>query len=417
VESGSRKHFRKTSILTKISHSFTRGVRVTITGLERILKERDILAKAGRLGLLYNQASVDSRFRGAAELIAEAFPGRLTALFGPQHGAAGTEQDNMKETGHVTHHRLGLPVYSLYSETRKPTPEMLDDVDTVLVDIQDVGTRVYTFATTVLYIMEQCAASGKTVAVLDRPNPINGVDVEGNLLDPRYASFVGPFPIPMRHGLTMGELMNLYNQEHEIGCKLEVITAAGWKRNSYFEETGLPWVLPSPNMPLVDTAAVYPGQVLLEGTNLSEGRGTTRPFEIFGAPYICWDEVLNGMEKEALNGVVLQEIGFRPTFNKWKDHLCPGFFIHVVDRKLFRSYRFSLALLSVLLRLRPSEFRWSDPPYEYVEDKLPIDVIIGDSRIRQDLELGRSVMDMEAEWRQDLKAYLTTRSRYLLYPS
>jgi uncharacterized protein YbbC (DUF1343 family) len=390
---------------------------VTITGLERILKKPEFLAHAGRLGLLYNQASVDSHFRSAAELVSEVFPGRLTALFGPQHGAAGTEQDNMKETGHAKHHRLGLPVYSLYSETRRPTPEMLDEVDTVLVDIQDVGTRVYTFATTVLYIIEQCAALGKSVVILDRPNPINGADVEGNLLDPLYASFVGPFPIPMRHGLTMGELMNLYNREYEIGCKLQVVAATGWDRNSFLEETGLPWIMPSPNMPLVETAAVYPGQVLLEGTNLSEGRGTTRPFEIFGAPYIQWDEVLNGMQKEALSGAVLQEISFRPTFNKWKELPCKGFFIHVVDRTLFRSYRFTLALLSALLRLYPSEFRWSDPPYEYVEDKLPIDVILGDSLIRRDLEQGRSVMDMEAEWRQDLEAYLATRSKYLLYPA
>jgi uncharacterized protein YbbC (DUF1343 family) len=374
---------------------------VTITGLERVLKEPDLLVNAGRLGLLYNQASVDSRFRSAEELIARSFPGRLTTLFGPQHGTAGAEQDNMKETGHATHHRLKLPIYSLYSETRKPTTEMLDAVDTVLVDIQDVGTRVYTFATTVLYLMQQCAALGKSLVILDRPNPINGADVEGNLLDWRYASFVGPFPIPMRHGLTIGELMNLYNHEYDIGCNLQVITAKRWNRGTYFDDTGLPWLMPSPNMPLVETAAVYPGQVLLEGTNLSEGR----------------DAVLSGMEKEALNGAVLQEISFRPTFNKWKDLLCRGFFLHVTDRKMFRPYRFTLALFSVLLKLYPTEFRWSDPPYEYVEDKLPIDVITGDPRIRRDLEQGRSVMDMEAEWSPDLEKYLTTRSRYLLYRS
>jgi uncharacterized protein YbbC (DUF1343 family) len=385
--------------------------------LECVLKNPGILASAGRLGLLYNKASVGSQYRSAAELTAEAFPGRLTTLFGPQHGAAGTEQDNMKETCHAKHHRLGIPVYSLYSETRRPTPEMLEDVDTVLVDIQDVGTRVYTFATTVLYIMEACAALGKSLVILDRPNPINGVDVEGNLLDPRCASFVGPFQIPMRHGLTMGELMSLYNHEYEIDCELQIIPAKGWSRRSCFEATGLPWLMPSPNMPLVETAVVYPGQVLLEGTNLSEGRGTTRPFEIFGAPYIQWDEVTAAIEKEALEGAVLQEISFRPTFNKWKDQLCRGFFIHVTDRDQFRSYRFTLALLSALLKLYPTEFSWSDPPYEYVADKLPIDVIIGNSGVRRDLEQGRSIIDMEAEWRQDLESYLATRSRYLLYPA
>jgi uncharacterized protein YbbC (DUF1343 family) len=386
-----------------------------VTGLERVLKDPDLLARSGRLGLLYNQASLDSCFRSAPELIAAAFPGRLTTLFGPQHGATGTEQDNMRETGHSTHHRLGLPVYSLYSETRIPSSEMLDEVDTVLVDIQDVGTRVYTFGTTVLHIMERCASLGKTAMILDRPNPINGVDVEGNLLSTEFASFVGPHPLPMRHGLTLGELMSLYNQEYEIGCHLQVVTALGWNRTWYFEETGLPWVLPSPNMPLVNTAVVYPGQVLLEGTNVSEGRGTTRPFELFGAPYIQWDEVAETIEKEALEGVALQEMGFRPTFNKWADAMCKGFFIHVVDRKRFRPYRFTMSLLSALLRLYPSEFQWSDPPYEYVEDKLPIDVVLGDKRVRRDLEQGRSVLDMENEWSEELQAFLKTRSRYLLY--
>ncbi|HMK36406.1 MAG TPA: DUF1343 domain-containing protein [Desulfomonilaceae bacterium] len=390
---------------------------MTSTGLERILKEPGILANSGRLGLLYNQASTDSRFRSAPGLIARTFPRRLTTLFGPQHGTSGTEQDNMKETHHGIHAELGLPVYSLYSETRIPTAEMLDPVDTVIVDIQDVGTRVYTFATTVLYLMKQCARWDKGVVILDRPNPINAEDVEGNLLQVRYASFVGPYPLPMRHGLTMGELMGLYNREYEIGCNLEVVRTTGWDRNSYFEDTGLPWILPSPNMPLVETAVAYPGQVLLEGTNISEGRGTTRPFEIFGAPFFRCDEILRNFEKEALNGVVLQEISFRPTFNKWEGSLCHGFFLHVVDRKRFRPYRFSLALLSALLRLYPSKFRWADPPYEYVEDKLPIDVITGDAHIREQLEQGRSVLDMEKEWSRDLNAYLDKRSRYLLYPS
>lgn len=389
---------------------------MVITGLEKIIREPEMLSKAGSLGLLYNQASVDSRLNAAPDLIGKRFPGRLSALFGPQHGVGGTEQDNMKETGHGFHQRLGVPVFSLYSETRKPTEEMLEPVDSVLVDIQDVGTRVYTFATSVLYLMEVCAELGKSVIVLDRPNPINGQDVEGNVLNPNFSSFVGPFPIPMRHGMTLGELMLLYNEEYAIGCKLRVITAEHWDPTLYFEHTGLPWVLPSPNMPLVETAVVYPGQVILEGTNLSEGRGTTRPFEIFGAPFVDPESLLESLNEECVRGAVLRETYFTPTFNKWSNLACRGFQIHVVNRDEFRPYRAALALLSAMIRVYPDDFRWSDPPYEYVTDKLPVDVILGDSRVRVELEQGRPVMDMEREWSERLHGFLKLRSKFLLYP-
>jgi uncharacterized protein YbbC (DUF1343 family) len=344
-----------------------------------------------------------------------AFRDKLAVLFGPQHGVGGTEQDNMRETGHGIHSRLGIPIYSLYSQTRKPTAEMLANADTVIVDLQDVGTRVYTYATTAFFMMEACAQAGKRMLILDRVNPINGVLVEGNLLDPVYSSFVGPFPIPMRHGLTLGELMTLYNEEYHVGCNLKVVALAGWNRSEYFEKTGLPWVLPSPNMPLVETAVVYPGQVVLEGSNLSEGRGTTRPFEIFGSPYLEPDRVRETLESEALDGAILREIEFTPTFNKWAGELCRGFQIQVMDRKVFRPYRATLAVLSCLLKLCPEDFKWSDPPYEYVYDKLPVDIILGDERVRRDLEQGRSVIDMEKEWQEDIASFIKKRSRFLLY--
>lgn len=391
------------------------GTAMVITGLERLAREPDLLADGGRLGLLYNQASVDSRLLPVADHVNAIFPGRLTTLFGPQHGATGTEQDNMIETGHSVHPRLKLPIFSLYSDTRIPTDEMLSRVDTILVDIQDVGTRVYTFATTVLHLMESCARTDKTLVVLDRPNPINGVDVEGNLLDPEYASFVGPHPLPMRHGLTLGELTNLYNDVYEVGCRLKVIHIAGWDRCHYFEETGLPWVMPSPNMPLVETAVVYPGQVVLEGTRLSEGRGTTRPFELFGAPYVEPERVIEAIEPDALNGAVLREVDFRPTFNKWAGETCRGFQFHVLDRGVFRPYRASLAILSAILRLYPEDFEWTAPPYEYVVDKLPIDVILGDPKVRQGLEQGVSVQDMEREWKDKLDEFAKIRSHFLAY--
>lgn len=389
---------------------------MVITGLERVLRDPALLQDAGRLGLLYNHASVDSSFRPAPEILNRAFPGRITTLFGPQHGATGTEQDNMIETDHSEHPRLGIPVYSLYSSRRKPTAPMLSSVDTVLVDMQDVGTRVYTFATTVLYLMEACAEEGKQLIVLDRPNPINGVDVEGNVLDPRFASFVGPHPIPMRHGLTLGELMGYYNEVHSVGCALKVISVEGWDRRSYFEETGLPWVMPSPNMPGVETAVVYPGQVILEGTDLSEGRGTTRPFEMFGAPYLDPAAIQRELEPTALEGAVLRETYFKPTFNKWMGHTCRGFQIHVTDRRAYRPYRAALAILSAIRKVYPDEFRWKDPPYEYVYDALPIDVILGDSAVREGIEQGVSIREMEREWEGPLERFRRERTPFLLYP-
>jgi uncharacterized protein YbbC (DUF1343 family) len=291
---------------------------------------------------------------------------------------------------------------------------MLENTDTVLVDIQDVGTRVYTFAWTVTYLMEACAATGRSVVILDRPNPIGGAEVEGNMLLPEFASFVGPYPIPMRHGMTLGELMTMCNTEFGIGCALEVIPMTGWRRDDYFEDTGAPWVMPSPNMPCAATAVVYPGQVCLEGTNLSEGRGSTRPFELFGAPY--FDGTLrHHIPERALEGVTLQEFAFAPTFNKWAHRPCAGYFAHVVDRRIFKPYRFTLEMLAAVIRLYPDHFAWAPPPYEYVTDKLPIDVIFGDERVRSGLEAARPVHDMEREWADGLRAFTRVREKYLLY--
>ncbi len=387
---------------------------MTRTGLDNLIADPEGFGLKGKLGLLCNQASVNWEYVHAADLINNAFPDRLTALFGPQHGIVGTEQDNMKETDHGMHPHLRIPVYSLYADGRSPSPSMLAEVDTVLVDLQDVGVRVYTFAATTLYMMQACATLNKKVVVLDRPNPIDGVHIEGNILKPEFASFVGPFPIPMRHGLTMGELMIFYNREFGINCDLKVIPLSGWERFMTFEETGLPWVLPSPNLPTVQSAVVYPGQVILEGTGLSEGRGTTKPFEIFGAPYIRPREVAAHIEEFALEGVVLQEFCFQPTFNKWAGEQCLGFHIHVKDRAVFKSYRFSLAVTATILKLYPEAFTWSAAPYEYVWDQAPFDVIVGDDLIRQELA-SRSIQDMEAQWVDALNRFDRVRCKHILY--
>ncbi|MBW1917009.1 MAG: DUF1343 domain-containing protein [Deltaproteobacteria bacterium] len=387
------------------------------TGLEVLLDQPPAWLAQSRLGLLGNQATVGPVYQPASDLIAERFPGQLTALFGPQHGFGGEKQDNMVASADFIEPRQGLPVFSLYGERLAPAPGMLELIDVLLIDLPDVGTRVYTFATTMVYAMQAAAQQGKQVIILDRPNPIGGHQVEGNLLKPEMASLVGPYPLPMRHGLTLGELAGYYNQTQQLGCDLTIIPTQGWSRAQYFDATGLPWVLPSPNLPSLDTALVYPGQVLLEGTNLSEGRGTTRPFELFGAPFIDPTEVSARLAGSPLPGVVLRAACFQPTFHKWAGAVCHGFQLHVTDRQSFKPYYTTLTLLAAIRELYPEQFAWRPPPYEYEYDRRPFDLLTGDPAIREGLEEGRAVSDLESSWQAELQEYLNLRQQYLLYPA
>src|SRR5512137_69271 len=306
-----------------------------IPGLTRLLASRRLAGL--RVGLVCNPASVDARLSHAADLVFDAEGVTLAALFGPQHGFRADLQDNMIESPHATDARRRVPVYSLYSETREPTAEMLRGLDVLVVDLQDVGARIYTFVYTMANCLRAAARHGLPVVVCDRPNPIGGEAVEGPMLEPGYESFVGLFPIPMRHGMTVGELAVLFNSHFGIGADLEVVKIEGWSRADYFDETGLPWVIPSPNMPTLDTAIVYPGLVALEGTNLSEGRGTTKPFELFGAPWIDGHALAAKLNGLGLPGVRFREAWFTPSFSKFQGQLCGGCQIHVTDRGAFRS--------------------------------------------------------------------------------
>lgn len=386
------------------------------TGLDKIQSGLPAFLQEDRIGLLAHPASVDSHLVHARLIGSKVFLNRLTALFSPQHGIFGEQQDNMVESSHGIDPELKIPVYSLYSEVRKPTPEMLREIDALVVDLQDVGTRVYTFIYTLANCMAAAREAGVRVVVLDRPNPIGGVAVEGNLLREDHASFVGMFPIPMRHGMTIGELARMFNVTFGIVCDLQVIPMTGWRRGMYFAETGLPWVLPSPNLPTPETALVYPGQVLLEGTNLSEGRGTTRPFEFFGAPYLKTGPVAERLAAYDLPGVFFREHHFIPTFQKWAGSLCHGFQMHVTDRKSFRPYRTTLAILQSVLSTSPGEFEWKKPPYEYETEKLPIDILTGVPAVREALEGGMDPVRMERGWEEDLSAFRKERRKYLLYP-
>lgn len=385
------------------------------TGLERLFQSFPPHYRGARVGLIANQASVDRNLQHALDLFGSFSGFRLTTAFGPQHGARGDKQDNMIESEDYRDPNWNVPVHSLYSEYRKPTPAMLADIDILFCDLVDVGARIYTFMYTMALAMEACAENDKLFVVLDRPNPINGIDVEGNVLDPGFRSFVGLYPIPMRHGMTMGELASLFNKEFGIGARLEIIPIDGWKREEYFEETGLPWVMPSPNMPTVETAVVYPGTVLLEGTLLSEGRGVTRPFEMLGAPYIDPYAYSRELQKFNLPGVCFRPCSFRPTFNKCAEELCGGVQIHPTDRNLFRPYLTGLAILSACLRLYPNDFAWRQPPYEYEYRLLPIDILLGSDSIRKALEAGEEPEKIEKSWKPSLDDFLLLRKKHLLY--
>jgi uncharacterized protein YbbC (DUF1343 family) len=385
------------------------------TGLECMLADPPAWVRGLRFGLLCNPASVDGRLRHARHLIHERFPGALRVLFSPQHGFFAEKQDNMIESGDLIDPSLGLPVFSLYGRTRIPAPEMFADIDVLLVDLQDAGTRVYTFIYTLSYCMETARACGVKVLVLDRPNPVGGGSVEGNLLRPEYASFVGRFSIPMRHGLTIAELARLFNARFGIGCDLEVVPMAGWNRDMIFADTGLTWVPPSPNLPTPASALVYPGQVLWEGTNVSEGRGTTQPFELCGAPYFDTAKVASEMSEASLPGVVLRPVAFEPTAGKWQGCCCRGFQIHVTDPQRFAPYAATLKLMAAALRHHPGEFAWRPPPYEYEFEKLPIDLLIGDPAVRQRLEALEPVDRIAASWRTELDEFRKMSREYRLY--
>ena len=384
------------------------------TGIEQLISDPPAFLKGQRLGLLCNQASTDSFFIHGRDLVNEAFPGQLACLFSPQHGFFSEKQDNMIESDHQRDHETGLPIFSLYGDQRKPTAEMLDHLDVLLIDLMDVGTRVYTFIYTVAYCLEAAVEQGKKVVILDRPNPLGGVAVEGNLLDPDLQSFVGLYPIPMRHGLTIGEL-GLFFNEQGIGADLKVISMTGWQRSMLFKETGLPWVYPSPNMPSSDTAVVYPGQVIWEGTNISEGRGTTLPFELFGAPFVETDRVSAQLVDTPLPGCFLRPLAFEPTANKWAGQCCRGFQLHVTDPLTFLPYRTTLALLRAVMLLYPGEFGYKEPPYEYEFEKLPLDLILGDRSLRKALEKGSEIVTLERSWQDELDEYDMMRKKYFLY--
>jgi len=386
------------------------------TGLEELLGGRLPLLRGRRVGLLANPTSVNVRLLHTADLLQEAGVD-LRALFGPEHGIRGEAQD-MIGVSAARDPRLGIPIYSLYGAelaSLRPTPKMLADVDCLVIDLQDIGTRYYTYVWTMTLAMEACAAAQVAVVVLDRPNPLGGEVVEGPGIDPGCESFVGLHSVPVRHALTIGELALLVAAERGIAVQLAVVPMQGWRRELMFDETGLPWVLPSPNMPTLETAVVYGGGCLLEGTQLSEGRGTTRPFEILGAPWVEGAKLAAALDEQALPGVRFRPLTFRPTFHKHAGQVCGGIQIHVTDRRAYRSLRTGVAILHALSRLWPSDFAWRDSPYEFVSERPAIDLLAGGEWLRRGLARQTPLDELCAGWEDRERQFLERRRRFLLY--
>jgi len=385
-----------------------------LSGLDVLLGRLRTLLGGQSVGLLCHPASVTADLTPAAEALMRVKDVNLRRLFAPEHGITGAAQD-LVLVGHEKDPLTGLPVMSLYGRRLDPDPRVLEGLDALIVDLQDVGARYYTYNWTMALAMKAAARANLPVIVLDRPNPLGGERLEGNWPEAGWSSFVGLYPLPIRHGMTMGELAGYLNERHELGCDLTVVPMLGWRRDMAWEDTGLPWVAPSPNMPTPDTARVYPGGCLVEGTNLSEGRGTTRPFEWIGAPYLDGPRLARALERRGLPGVRFRPVGFEPAFHKWKSQRCGGVQIHVTDAARFKPFAAYLALIAEARRQAPRHFRWRRPPYEFERVRLPMDLLCGGPGIRRAIERGVSLARLETSWRPDLARFARARRPYLLY--
>ncbi len=382
------------------------------TGIDVLLSERLDLLRGRHIGLATNPTGVTADLTSTIDALLARSDAALVALFGPEHGLCAGVQDGLAVASGIDR-GSGLPVYSLYGDTKKPAPAMMQGIDLLIFDMQDVGCRFYTYLYTMSYLLETAAECGIPMLVLDRPNPLAGQVSEGNLLDPRFSSFVGRYPIPIRYGLTIGELAQYMNAEFRIKANLTVVPMQGWQRSLWFDETGLPWVPPSPNMPTLDTATVYPGMCLVEGTNLSEGRGSTRPFEMVGAPWIAGQALARSLNTLDLAGVRFRPADFVPTFSKFSGEWCAGVQVHVTDRLAFRPVQTGLHVLATIKNMYPQHFAWLPTSWE---GKPPhFNLLMGSDLTRRRLDNGDSVDDIVCEWENQALAFAESAAPYLLY--
>ncbi|WP_409294226.1 exo-beta-N-acetylmuramidase NamZ domain-containing protein [Peribacillus sp. SCS-26] len=380
-------------------------------GVDVLLQDKMNLLKGKRVGLITNPTGVDQEVTSIVDRMSQHPDVNLTALYGPEHGVRGSAQAGQYVESY-TDPKTGLPVYSLYGKTKKPTPEMLEDIDVLVFDIQDVGTRFYTYIYTMALAMEAAKENNKEIIVLDRPNPLGGEKVEGPVLEDKYSSFVGEYEIPVRHGMTVGELALLFNKEFKIGANLTVVKMDGWKRDTYYDETPLKWVLPSPNMPTLETAVVYPGAALIEGTNISEGRGTTKPFELIGAPFINGDSLAEKLNALDLPGVQFRSASFIPTFSKHMNVLSHGIQIHVTNMDAYKPFETGVHIVKTIHDMYPDQFQFRAPNSAGISF---FDNLTGTGAIRQGIEEGKTVEQMQNNWKQGLDEFKKLRKQYLLY--
>ncbi len=375
------------------------------TGLEIIRKRFPVQLKGKRIGILCHAPSITRDFIHITDLIFSSADCRLSALFGPQHGMFGQTQDNMIEWEGNQHPLYKIPVFSLYGKNRKPSPAMLKEIDVLMIDLQDVGARLYTYIWTVKLCMEACAEAGIPVWILDRPNPVGRLPFDGPVLKEKYFTFVGGASIPLCHRMTIGEMALWLREKYFPKCDLNIVWMKGWNRNSLFSGTGLPWVLPSPNMPALNSAIVYPGTVLIEALNISEGRGTTIPFELFGAPFINPEKLKANLDKRKITGSVFRVHNFIPTFNKYQGKLCNGIQIHVTDPAAYHPVATALEIFDAIIETSPEKLRFNKPPYEYEYDLIPFDILSGDSAMRESLISRKPVRLEKQRWEAEIEEF------------
>ncbi|UCG30845.1 MAG: DUF1343 domain-containing protein [candidate division WOR-3 bacterium] len=384
-----------------------------LLGIDRLVADDFRPLWRMKIGLLSTISCCDSRLVPTISLLANASKIKLTSLYAPEHGLLGALQDQVAVPSSIS--KSGIRVHSLYGRHRKPTVAALEDTDAIVIDLPDIGARYYTFVWSAMLMIIQAAKNNKSVYVLDRPNPLSGSEVQGPAIDPGFESFVGLFSVPIRHGMTIGEMCSMLNQIHHLGADVRVIKLQGWRRKDYHDEGSLFWNTPSPNMPNFTTALVYPGMCLLEGTNLSEGRGTTRPFETFGAPWVDPDRLKKELGKTGIAGAAFRPAYFIPTFHKYRGKLCAGLQIYVTDREKYKPVATGLEIIRTLYRLFPENFRWRRPPYEFEKEKMPFDILIGNAWVREGIEKGSSIRNLRQRWLPALRRFILTRKKYLTY--
>ncbi|MBK8884842.1 MAG: DUF1343 domain-containing protein [Bacteroidales bacterium] len=389
---------------------------MVITGLEAFLDRFPVELKGKRIGILCHAPSITRKFDHITEIFHRSSECRMTAIFGPQHGIHGQTQDNMIEWQSIRHPEFDIPVFSLYGEHRKPTALMLEEIDALVIDLQDVGTRIYTYVWTMKLCMEACSEAGIPVWILDRPNPAGSLPFDGPVLKKDYFTFVGGASIPLCHRMTLGEIALWLNEEYYPRARVHIVWMKNWKRTLQYGDTGLPWVLPSPNMPSPQTTIVYPGTVLIEALNLSEGRGTTIPFELFGAPFINADKLKNNLQQRALKGCSFRIHNFIPTFHKFAGELCNGLQLHVTDISQFRPVETGLEIFDAIIETTPEgSLTFNPPPYEYENHLMPFDILAGDSGMRECL-VNRKDLRIETErWKSETELFRSEFSRRAYY--